>query len=175
METTITEALAEIKLIDAKVAKKQSVVFDRNNLMYLEQVIRKPVVSITEEIQSIEALLDNREKIRAAIMASNVVTRVEIGGIEKTIYGWLCFKKETGAALSNTYQQINAAVSSLKEEIQRRPSFYKDDKTGENRLVKAVFTIDDKALLKKAEDTAALLEKIDGVLSLKNATTVIRY
>lgn len=87
----VTSALNELKLLDARItdkiefasfvasAKKSS---DKvEGFRTKKQFINNSVASL----QSIKDLIERRRKIKAAIVASNAVTEVEIGGVKMTV------------------------------------------------------------------------------------------
>jgi len=92
MKITITRALAELKLYDARIKKKT------NELVLIEcksgRVKTTMLKGIDPEVfeanakegyQSIIQLIENRRKMKARIMASNSQTKVKIGDSEYTV------------------------------------------------------------------------------------------
>lgn len=90
MEMTITKALAELKLLDKRINKA----IDRTDFVNY-CVGKKPVNGynsnkdfdddVRANYQSILDLIDRRDKIKSAIIQSNVDTTVEIAGEKMTV------------------------------------------------------------------------------------------
>jgi len=87
---TVTEALVELKLYDAKINKAiNSASFIGCKKKSAEKVGAFNVdvfeKKVQADYQSIRDLIDNRAKIKAAIVQSNAITTVEIGGNKYTV------------------------------------------------------------------------------------------
>lgn len=173
---TITEALAEIKLINDKIQKKQAYVLD--NLTRVRQQ-PDPLASkggtsivIAAEVQSIGDLESRLTKIRAAIMQANLSNMAECRGTTMPIYEWLVWKREVAKSLSNFYQQIYNNTKRKVDEIQRAPQLFKND--GDKPvLVELEVALPYMDYATKYSDVIETLNKLDGLLSLKNATITV--
>lgn len=173
---TITEALAEIKLINEKIAKRRYYVLD--NLVRVRQ-LADPLASkggtsavIASEVQSIADLETRLAKIRTAIMNANLVNTAEVGGQTLSIYEWLVWKREVAQNRRSFYEQIYNQTKRKLEEAQRQPQVYKGD-NGQASLVEMEASLPYMDFATKHSDVADMLNKLDGVLSLKNATILI--
>lgn len=174
---TVTEALAEIKLIQKKVDKKIAAMnpcitrFEHQKDPYPDSA-----VMIRGEVQSIEDLYTNLSSIRKAISKANLETTMTVGTTEKTVTEWLTWKKEIYDPLNKIYSGL---VSTATNEISRnakQPSLVtKTDSNDATQLAKLVINVDIPTLNKKMEQIMEINEKVDGLLSLKNATVVIEY
>ena len=87
---TIHRALAELKLIDKRIAKKindyEPVAIKKDNLLVGSTATEEEFkTSATAGIQSIKDLIARRFKIKNAIVAANTVTIVEVAGVKMTI------------------------------------------------------------------------------------------
>lgn len=91
MAITITEALVKLKMFDKRIA-------DAVHRLDVGHVLNKtrqapPNAKTDEEfvknfdsgLQSVQALIANRNAIKGAIVSSNAVTKVKIGGVEMTV------------------------------------------------------------------------------------------
>jgi hypothetical protein len=176
---TISEAMAELKLINAKVNKKTQFIKD-NCVSYnhVEDPYKKDGGRhelIKQEEQAIEDLLKRYEVIREKIMEANLATEITINNISKSIYSWLVWRrevKEKQDSLYNTYQRVESATRELE---QRPQSYKKEDKDGNilNEFVKMTSNIKLDKYRKELDNITEAFEKLDGILSLKNATIFI--
>ena len=89
---TITRGLAEIKLLDSRIKKQtaEAVFTDcknaRNKVTAMKHMEEKALVEKAKaDYQSVNDLIERRQKIKSMIMASNSVTRVKIAGGEYTV------------------------------------------------------------------------------------------
>jgi hypothetical protein len=175
---TITEALAEIKLINSKLEKKRARVLD--NLIRVEQQ-EDPlkheggsVAYLGSEVQSIEALEENIIKIRGAIMSANLLHVAEVMGKTKAIYEWLVWKREVVGMMQSFYQAIYTKTKERLEHAKKNPQVMaKPDSNVNPELAKLAPNLNYMEFSKKYEEVCDILSKLDGVLSLKNATIVI--
>jgi hypothetical protein len=176
IQMTITEALAEVKLINEKIEKKRTFVLD--NLTRIKQLADPlqskggSMAALAAEMQSINDLEARLVEIRAAIMHANMMHTAECMGMHKTLYGWLVWKREIAGNKSFHYQSIYTNTKKKIDEAARAPSVYtKDDQTKEVVIIEANLPYMEYAA--KYEDIKDMLNKLDGVLSLKNATVLV--
>jgi hypothetical protein len=178
---TITEALAEIKLIPKKIAKKLDFIRE-HSLTYNNQPDPLKATGgrekhIKEYKQAITDLIRNYEIIRQKIMEANLKESVTILGETKTIYEWLVWKRETYTTQLNVaklYQGVEAEIKRLAT----RPELYKKEGWKEGDLPTFVTVkpnINIEAYRKEVEKWDDIYNKLDGKLSLKNATITITY
>lgn len=173
---TITEALAEIKLINDKVNKKRGIVMD--NLVRAKHIpdslITKggtPAV-IASEVQSIIDLEARLSKIRCAIMAANLANTAECNGITDTLYGWLVWKREVARNRASFYEQIYSQTKRKIDQAVTQVQVYKND-AGTPLVVEWETALPYMEYATKHNDVTETLNKLDGILSLKNATIMI--
>jgi hypothetical protein len=173
---TITEALAEIKLIDKRVDKKHE--FIKTNLLRFDHMPDPftkdggSVEYMRRENQSVNDLWSRLIKLRAAITKANVDNTITVEGVTKSIAEWLSWKRDVQ---ENQFNHLNNLVKTLeahKREHERTPKFMKND-AGEAFIVKPVFNMDLEQIQKDLEKVMIIKERLDGQLSLKNATIVI--
>lgn len=174
---TITEGLAELKLIDSKVKKKQDAVL--GNLVRFEHIpdpFEKEGGSrsyVAKEIQSVGDLLKRHTKIRTAIAKANIESQVTINNETKSIYEWLAWKREISERETSFYRDIYAKTKSAVDQLAARPQFFNDQQTGQPAFAKQIVNIDYGTSLGKSEELSDTAAKLDGILSLKNATLTI--
>lgn len=92
MGMSIARALAELKLLDSRIEKKimgATLVGVTNESSYQMDNCRLTkkefVAKVEAEFQSIRDLIERRRRIKAAIVASNAITFVTIGGVKMTV------------------------------------------------------------------------------------------
>lgn len=175
---TITEALAEIKLITSKLEKKRTRVL--GNLMRCANQVDPleheggSVKYLESEMQSIAALEENLIKIRGAIMSANLLHVAEIMGKTKTIYEWLVWKREIVNPMKSFYQLIYTKTKESVDYADKNPHVLRKPEPGTMpELAKMEPNLNYMEFSKKHEEVSDILSKLDGVLSLKNATIVI--
>lgn len=170
---TITEALADIKLIEKKIESKKS--FIAGNLVRVKHMpdpLGDSRDSLTREVQSINDLQARLVKIRSAIAKANIESSITVGDRTKTIYDWLTWKREVATKEIDLYKSIYNGTKAAIDAAATRPQIYKDDQ-GNTHLVAIETALDYPEYVKKFESATETLEKLDGQLSLKNATIQI--
>jgi len=180
MTTTITEALAEIKTIDARVMKKMEFVFTYlGRLEKMKDPLEKDggsVRALAQERQAIDDLLKRRIAIRTAIQKSNLVSPLTIEGVTQSIAEWLTWRREVAPALQNFLDGMVKRLNLIRAEVQskQRGSLVQASaQVGSTEPNDVVINIDELALGAQRESLETILGVLDGLLSLKNATTFI--
>ena len=193
---TITRALAELKLLDKRIAKAISegkfVSYSINGKNAINTF--KP----SEEKQSIEALIARRATIKAAIMKSNATTKVTIGNVEMLVIDAIEMK-ETIKYKENFLQQLKSqqnniryTIASTNENVNARldklleANFGKESKTkaDEMEAISKPFLERNEAKLEDplnidslieslSEEILAFTSNVDYALSESNALTQI--
>lgn len=176
MKTTITEALSEINLIKKKIDSNKETI--TNNLTRVKHV-KDPFESdggtanlIKQKIQSIASLFVRLEKIKGAIAQANLMNEITIGENTKTIFDWLTWKRDISKDHLAFLNQISANVTNQIASNSRNPQVFKDE-SGNTQLVEVISNVDLSDILRKREIMTEQIEKLDGQLSLKNATIMI--
>lgn len=173
MPITITEGLAEIKLITKKIASKKEYI--GSNLVRIEGT-KDPLgdgrLEIAKEVQSINDLYTRIVMIREAIAKANLQNTIAINGQTMTINSWLAFKREAGPHLTTFYKELYKNININQQNNVVRPQVTKDD-NGNVKLVNYIYNYDLKAANDNAVSYQDIMDKLDGQLSLKNATVTI--
>lgn len=173
---TITEALSEVNLIKKKIEKKISLV--TGNLMratHLKDPFESQGGSIAAnkaEVQAVGDLNVRLIKVRSAIAKANLENKITIGDATRSIHDWLVWKREVSEGEQKFYTEVHTRTKAQIDQIAKQPSIYKDEE-GKTHLVEFVPNVEYPEFLKKAEVLGDTLEKLDGQLSLKNATIVV--
>lgn len=175
---TITEALAETKLLKTKIKTKKD--FIGNNVGRMD-VTPDPfekeeggsVGRIKREFQAIDDYRKRLIGIRTAIQNANSLTRLKIGEREMSITDWLNWKREVADEEVAFINQALSSVQQLKTQNERNPQVLKDKDTGAMQVLKPVFHLDQSWLQKQLEVNQEISGELDGKLSMLNATTFI--
>ena len=177
MPMTITEALAEIKLISNKLEKKRQFVLQ--NTMKVKQAPDSMAADggikqvIQSELQSIADLEDRLCGLRWAIMRTNTTEIIEIMGKVRTLYEWLVWRKEVSNNQKYFYKQIYDVTKNEMDSLAKAPRLYKPNDDSTPTLVEIEPNLDYMSYAAKAATVGEILDKLDGILSLKNATLLV--
>lgn len=173
---TITEALSEVNLITKKLAGKQDGIFPalvvpahvpdpyKDNLKYVEA-----------EMQSVADLQVRLLKIRSGIQRANLETSITINDMTLPITSWLAWRKEVYPTATNLLQNIRRKVVEHQAANQSRPALMQKQEDGalKTEMVTFKYGVSLPEITKKLETLVDTHEKLDGQLSLKNATVTI--
>lgn len=177
MSITITEALAELKLIKSKVEKKKNFILanvarQEGAKDQLEKSGGTTAV-LAQELQAVGDLQERLVKIRTAIATANSSTSVEIGGVKRTIAEWLIWRRDVAPLIKNFEKDLAMGIGRVKAEAQR--SGYQIVKNGEaaSKPTDVIVEVDEMKLQQNAENTQEILDTLDGKLSLHNATVQV--
>ena len=169
---TITEALAEIKLAKAKVAKKQE--FILAHLTRPENMVDRlgdsPSI-LLQEIQAVSDLAERIVEIRTAIAKANAETVVLVEDETRTIAGWLIWRRESWPIAKSLFEGIESKLRNRHQDRSQPAGVFilNQVKSG----VELVLHVDPREIFKTAQRLTDLYERLDGKLSLINALTVI--
>lgn len=174
MKTTITEALAELATIDKRLPKKAAQMFQ---YVARPEQLKDPLVKtggsekfIDEERQSYGDLLIRKINLRAAIARANAETMLNIDGREMSVADWLVWKRECYepqyTLLNGLLQQVHSARSQARQVSQQNTQ-------NRNEPIELIISLDEQALIGELDALTDTYGRLDGLLSLKNATTTI--
>lgn len=173
---TITEALAEVKLIDKKIEKKVGFI-----MTYLarQDKFKDPherdggsVKLIAQERQAIKDLNERKIRIRRAIASENTVTTIRILDQNRSVADWLTWRREVLPSEKDLLVKIGAYIENTRKQVMAKGisvGSASDAKTPDDVVV----NINEKELNKDAEDLIQIEGELDGKLSLANATRII--
>ena len=169
MSITITEALAELKTLNARVGKKRE--FVRSHLTRPDNMVdplEKDGGSINvlkKEMQSISDLEERMVLLRCSINRANSSTSVTIGEQTRTVEAWLIWRREVRA---HRVAFLNGLSSHLSSDRSDRMGYGRSkEETG------SITNLSEGTLAKNIESLAEVDGTLDGKLSLINATTAI--
>jgi|SRR5262245_3402961 len=171
---TITEAFAELKVIDKKVEKKREYC---GQFLVRQDGIRDPLEkeggaaqAIAKERQAIADLLTRHIAIRRAIQHANLTSTITIADDTRTIYEWLIWRKELAAGEQAFVGALRRTILGARQQAQQK-GWQVIASTGQPQApTDFLVHVDESGLAKEDERLATILATLDGQLSLKNAT-----
>jgi len=169
---TITEAMAEIKVIVKRVNKK---IESLKEYVIRPDAVRDPLEDsggsteyVRSEVQSIRDLFQRIMDLRVGIQKKNQETELTIEGVSRSVSEWLTWRREVASLeklLTDTLWGI--IVAARREQRSRAQALESGEVKNQFELV---CNVDEADLLKTRETNEAVLEQLDGQLSLLNAT-----
>lgn len=175
---TITEALSEINLLKKKLESARNEM--RTNLIRAKHMpdtfaAEGGLLKHNEAVmQSITDMGLRLVSIRSAIARANLANTITIGSATRSIHDWLTWRREVMEADAKCISDILARLRTHNDTASRQPQVYKDAE-GTVHLIEYELGLDIPALLKQVDAFTEVREKLDGQLSLKNATIVIDF
>lgn len=173
---TITEALAEIKTIEKRVAKKKEAILPH---IYRPQALRDPHEAsggsaeyIKREMQAAQDLQERVVTLRRAIATANDETNVMIAGEDRPIADWLIWRREVLPKKKALLRDIQGRVIAMRQEAQNK-GINVVDKSGAG-YEDVIVNINEADLASEIEKLEEIEGTLDGQLSLKNATTFVK-
>lgn len=171
---TITEALAEIKLIDNKITAKETFVLGNlYRAKHLPDPLADTKAKVEAEVQATMDLRRRRVKIRKAIAEANIKTEITIKASTLTIFEWLTWRREVSEKEKTFLRSIHVNIKRGIDSVTTAPKFYKDAESQENKIVELLPSLDYSVFANAEAEVQEMLDKLDGLLSLKNATVTI--
>lgn len=180
-ELTITEALAEIKTIGKRVAKKRE---GLQPFLWRQEQLKDPLESdggsvefISRELQAIDDLEARIITLRAAIAKANAETILTVDGSTRTIADWLTWRREVAPGRQQFISTLRNQIASARQQAQQKGlGVVSATATVVNADVKPsdlLINISEGQLAMEADHLQEVLGILDGQLSLKNATTTV--
>jgi len=125
---SLHRALAELKVIDSRIEKtidllEPTGIMQKDKLVNGRYKKEEFVANAISKYQSVTDLIARKNKIKAAIVAANSVTYVEINGVRMTISDAINFKsvislkKNLWGALSKKHSVVNAKLNIENEKV----------------------------------------------------------
>lgn len=171
---TITEALAEIKLIDKKVSSggefiKTYAVRSAAFADPLQKNGGSPNV-LASQIQSVNDLLKRKLFLRESINRKNAETHVVIEGEDKTISEWLVWRREVAPLEQSTLRSIVQKVEAERAATTRQAAQVVSDEKAAVNQRDLIVHVPEKVFHDRLAKIDDILGRLDGILSMKNAT-----
>lgn len=177
MSQTITEALAEIKTINKRLAKKRQFVQEH---LFRQERFKDPLVNdggskqaIDRERQAIGDLEERVVHLRRAIQDVNEQTSLSVNGTTRNIADWLVWRREVAPQQSQFLDTLNNQILAARREAQQKGVAVVSGEVKASSDSDLVINIDLTALSQDREGLEEVLGTLDGQLSLKNATTFV--
>lgn len=172
---TITEALAELKTLKARIEKKRAGV-----LPYLLRpaVMRDPMEKdggvaqwISRERQGIADMETRYVALRTAIQRKNLESKLKVGDAEKTVADWLTWRREVSQGQVQFLAAIGREIANARKDPRTQGRAIKPE--GEATSMDIIAHVNEVELLAESDALVGILGELDGKLSLANATLVI--
>lgn len=173
MTTTITEALAEMKTLAKRIAKKEEFI---TQYAVLPALMHDPLekdggseAKVSAAVQAIEDMLKRMLAIRSAINAKNQEVTVEVLGETRTVSQWLTWRRDVAPIEAGMRSRVLAHVQRQRQKLGHRAVDEKDDTPVSNAKV----VISEAGFSERSEKLQEILDTLDGKLSLTNAVTTV--
>lgn len=174
---TITESLAEIKTINARILKKREAVM---RYFARDGRLRDPLESdggsiefVKRERQAINDLENRLVAIRCAIQASNLASKVMVGEQSRSVAEWLNWRREVSEQAKNFLATMTNTLNKVRQECLKQGWQVTEKDSGATQTGEVIVSVNERQLAKETESMDQLLGELDGKLSLLNATTTI--
>lgn len=204
---TVHKALAELKTLDDRINSEiTGSVFVRanrhNNMKIFGKTIPDFMADTESSYQSVKALINRRNAMKRAVVLSNAVTKVEIGGVEYTVAEAIemnnhgmenlvglrnCLREqyssvkrmvesENGDKLVKACENYIQATFGTKEKINNPDIEMAQKVYMTNNTYDIVTGLDIEKVIKELTDRIdAFKAEVDSALSVSNALTVIEF
>lgn len=174
---SIHEAFAELRVLKAKREQKRQFVqrFAFRIKAHADPLERVGGAekTVREEMQAI-ADLDAREiSIREQIAKVNDVVLITIGTQTKSLAAWLLIRRHTGPARKAFLDGLATLITTSRTQMQSKRVTEAAKEAGNPEALDLVLHLDELALQRMREDEEAVLNELDGKITLANATTMI--
>lgn len=204
---TVHKALAELKTLDDRINSEiTGSVFVRanrhNNMKIFGKTIPDFMADTESSYQSVKALINRRNAMKRAVVLSNAITKVEIGGVEYTVAEAIemnnhgmenlvglrnCLREqyssvkrmvesENGDKLVKACENYIQATFGTKEKINNPDIEMAQKVYMTNNTYDIVTGLDIEEVIKELTDRIdAFKAEVDSALSVSNALTVIEF
>lgn len=204
---TVHKALAELKTLDDRINSEiTGSVFVRanrhNNMKIFGKTIPDFMADAESSYQSVKALINRRNAMKRAVVLSNAITKVEIGGVEYTVAEAIemnnhgmenlvdlrnCLREqyssvkrmvesENGDKLVKACENYIQATFGTKEKVNNPDIEMAQKAYMTNNAYDIVTGFDIEEVIKELTDRIdAFTAEVDSALSVSNALTVIEF
>lgn len=174
---TITEALAEVKLIDKKIAKKKEFIV---SYLFRGAMVRDPLdkdggsaANVLREMQAITDLEERKVSIRSGVARANASTPLEINGRTRTVADWLVWRRDVSPLERGLLQDMVNRVNQARAQAQRGNGQLVPGGGTSDNGADIIVNINEIDLQRRIENLEEVVGRLDGLLSLHNARTTI--
>lgn len=172
MPMTITEALAEIAMLEKRLESKRTFVLSH---LVRSDRLRDPhekaggsMELVKRELQGIDDLMLRKIFLRTQINKKNMETQLLVGTITRSIAEWLIWRREVLPGADRFSQIMLAKINSTRADAAKRQSTVAGEKPDD-----VIVNINEKDFHEYLEQMVEITGALDGKLSLHNATTLI--
>lgn len=176
-QLTITEALAELKVLDKRITKKREFVA---SFLARQDMLKDPhekdggsAEVLKRELQGVADLETRIVAIRHAINDANLSTPIVVAGVSRPVGDWIIWKREVAPRRQAFLTEIANRLETLRKTAAQKNVGVVQAGSPTAAPSDIIVNINEKDLAREREDLDAALETLDGQLSLKNATTFI--
>lgn len=201
MAISVTRALAQIKTLDARIATasgKSFITFAVNGKAQGGSPVADVERQLKANLQSVQDMIQERSKLKSAVVASNAVTKVTIAGVDMTVAQAIERKasiQQEQFLLTNLIAQrrrVTADVEGTNRDVKQRLDKLIETAVGKDRKVdqaeveaitepflkqnqaQYVDPLGIDALIEKMEaEISGFLSEVDYSLSESNAVTTV--
>lgn len=176
---TITEALAEIKLIDQKIAKKRDFIRAHavRSAIVVDPLAKAGTTSeaaIASTLQAIAALFNRRIAIRMAIQQSNLENKLTVEGRRMQVAEWLIWKREVAPSEGQFLTGILQSMDKIRKDAMG--GTVQNRSTGQQQMMGPTelhFAIDEPAIRQAEAVHQQTFSRLDALLSVHNSRTTV--
>lgn len=172
---TITEALAEIKTIGKRIEKKRQFV---GQYLVRQEIVRDPLenqggskAALTAELQGVRDLEERIVALRRGIAGINASVTLTVGTTTRTIGDWLTWRREVAPGRKASIANLRQTLINFRTQQAQKGMTVRTEPTADPTDKDIIVNVDELALGREAETIEEVLGTLDGLLSLKNATT----
>jgi hypothetical protein len=175
-QITITEALAELKTIDKRIAKKREFIL---GYLLRQEMFKDPLEkdggslsAIKRELQAIHDLEERKITIRRAIQQTNERSSVTVARQTRSIADWLVWRRDVAPQQQQFLASVRTRIEQARQEAARKGAGLatSPDAAKPNDVI---VNVNEQELARDIEALEEVLGQLDGQLSLKNATLLI--
>lgn len=179
---TITEALAEIKTTEKRIAKKREFVGQH---LARDERLRDPfdqdggsVQIVARELQAVQDLEQRRVVLRLRIQEANQRIMVVVGSMTKSLAEWLVWRREVAPNRQQFLRTVSQTLEKGRKDAQQKGMTLvgagANVQVGGTQTINVFVNVNERALAEEIERLEQILGDLDGQLSLKNATETIQ-
>lgn len=176
-QTTITEALAELKTIAKRIEKKRQFVKGYiGRLAMNRDPLEKEggaVEAVRAERQAINDLHQRTISIRRAIQHANDGTNIAINGHHRSIADWLVWRREVAPSQKSLLEELRQGINNARNQAKSKDAKVVESAGDATGALDVIVHISERELAEQIEEMETVLGTLDGQLSLKNATITI--
>lgn len=176
-QVTITEALAEIKTIGARLGKIQEFI---KTYAFRDERARDPlereggsVAQIQRQRQAAKDLRERQIQLRSAINRSNQSTMVTVEGTARSVAEWIIWKREIAPGLRAEMNAFVLQLDMARNQARKANVSVVQNQESARNPGDIVSNLPEIELANERDLLEKILGTLDGQLSLNNARTLI--